>query len=293
MSSLPRYLLATKLNVPSARAQLVARRRLFERLEAGLRGTRRVTLIAAPAGFGKTTLLSAWRATAAGSGLPFGWLSLDSGDNDPLLFWSYFLAALEMAAPGVGLSALTLLQSPQAPPIEQVLTNVLNAFVASAVEQPRPPVALVLEDYHVVTAPAIHAALAWLVERLPAGLHLIIVTREDPALPLARLRASGDLTELHADDLRFTLEEVAAFLNQTMGLALTAADVAALEARTEGWIAGLQLAALALQGHPDRAGFIHTFTGTNRYIVDYLAAEVLAHQPAEMQNFLLYTSILD
>jgi LuxR family transcriptional regulator, maltose regulon positive regulatory protein len=288
---LPSNLLSTKLSVPSARAQLVVRQRLFERVEAGLRG--KLTLIAAPAGFGKTTLLSAWRATAAGSGLPFGWVSLDSGDNDPLLFWSYFLAALDMAAPGVGMSALTVLQSPQSPPIEHVLTNVLNVFAARSIEQPRQPVALVLEDYHVVAAPAIHAALAWLVERLPAGLHLIIVTRADPALPLGRLRAKGDLTELHADDLRFTPDEIAAFLNQTMGLDLTAADLAALEARTEGWIASLQLAALALQDHPDRAGFIHTFTGTNRYIVDYLAAEVLAHQPAEMQTFLLYTSILD
>ncbi len=288
---LPPNLLATKLSDPPARAQMVVRPRLFERIEVGLRG--KLTLIAAPAGFGKTTLLSAWRTTAAGSGLPFGWVSLDSGDNDPLLFWSYFLAALDMAVSGVGTPALTVLQSPQPPPIEHVLTNVLNAFAARSVEQPSQPVALVLEDYHVVTAPAIHAALAWLVERLPAVLHLIIVTRSDPALPLARLRARGDLTELHADDLRFTPEEVSAFLNQTMGLALTAADLAALEARTEGWIAGLQLAALALQGHPDRADFIHTFTGTNRYIVDYLAAEVLAHQPAEMQTFLLDTSILD
>ena len=288
---LPPQLLATKLGVPAARAQLVGRPRLFERLEAGLRG--KLTVVAAPAGFGKTTLLSAWRANAAGQSPPFGWVSLDAGDNDPLLFWSYVLAALDTVIPGVIAPALAMLQSPQPPLIEHVLLNVLNAVAARPLEQQSRPVGLVLEDYHVVTAPAIHAALAWLIERLPAGLHLIIVTRVDPALPLARLRARGDLTELHADDLRFTPDEVAAFLNQTMGLGLTAADLAALEARTEGWIAGLQLAALALQGHPDRAGFIHTFTGTNRYIVDYLAAEVLAHQSGEMQTFLLSTAILD
>ncbi len=288
---LPPQLLTTKLGVPAARAQLVGRPRLFERLAAGLRG--KLTVVAAPAGFGKTTLLSAWRANATGQSLPFGWVSLDAGDNDPLLFWSYVLAALDTVIPGVVAPALTMLQSPQPPPIEHVLMTVLNAVAVRPIEQQRLLVGLVLEDYHVVTAPAIHAALAWLIERLPAGLHLIIVTRADPALPLARLRARGDLTELHADDLRFTPEEVAAFLNQVMGLGLTAADLAALEARTEGWIAGLQLAALALQGHPDRANFIHTFTGTNRYIVDYLAAEVLAHQPAEMQTFLLLTAILD
>jgi LuxR family transcriptional regulator, maltose regulon positive regulatory protein len=292
-SSLPPHLLATKLSVPPARAQWVIRPRLFDRLDVGLRGTRRVTLIAAPAGFGKTTLLSAWRATPAGSGLPLGWVALDSGDNDPLLFWSYCLAALDTAAPGVGASALALLQTSQPPDIKHVLSHMLNAFTAHSVEQPDRHVALVLEDYHVITAPAIHATLAWLLERLPSTLHLVVLTRADPALPLARLRATGDLTELHADDLRFTPEEVAAFLNQTMGLALTAADLAALEARTEGWIAGLQLAALALQGHPDRASFIHTFTGTNRYIVDYLAAEVLEHQARHVQTFLLHTAILD
>ncbi|HUS14000.1 MAG TPA: helix-turn-helix transcriptional regulator, partial [Chloroflexia bacterium] len=244
-------------------------------------------------GFGKTTLLSAWQATAAASGVPFGWVSLDAGDNDPLLFWSYFLAALDMAAPGAGLPALASLQGTQPPPIEGVLTGVLNAYSARSVEHRDSHVALVLEDYHVITAPAIHAALAWLLDRLPAGLHLIIATRADPPLPLARLRARGELIELHADDLRFTLDEVVAFLNHTMGLRLTATDLAALEARTEGWIAGLQLAALALQNHPDRAGFIHTFTGTNRYIVDYLAAEVLMHQPAPIQTFLLHTAILD
>lgn len=291
INSLPPHLLATKLSVPPAKAQGVVRLRLFERLASGLRG--KLTLMAAPAGFGKTTLLGAWRITAAGSRLPFGWVSLDAGDNDPLLFWSYFLAALDMAAPGAGAPALASLQASQPPPIEGVLTGVLNAFAAHSVDVSDRHVVVVLEDYHVVTAPAIHTALTWLLERLPTALHLVILTRADPPLPLARLRARGDLTELRAEDLRFTLDEAAAFLNQTMGLALTAADLAALEARTEGWIAGLQLAALALQGHPDRAGFIQSFSGANRHIVDYLAAEVLVHQPAHVQTFLLHTAILD
>lgn len=284
-------LLATKLSVPPARAQLVSRPRLFERLEIGLKG--KLTLIAAPAGFGKTTLVSAWRATGAGSAIPFAWVSLDAGDNDPLLFWSYVLTALDTLAPGASTSALTLLQSPQPPPIEHLLTTMLNAFTAlEASNQPR-NVALVLEDYHVITTPAIHNALAWLLDCLPTTLHLVIVTRADPPLSLSRLRVSGDLTELHADDLRFTPDEIAAFLNQLMGLALTSNDLAALEGRTEGWIAGLQLAALALRNHHDRPGFIRSFSGNNRYIVDYLVAEVFERQSARVQSFLLHTAILD
>jgi len=284
-------LLATKLFVPPARANLVARPRLFERIQAGLRD--KLTLIAAPAGFGKTTLLSAWHATVEGGALPFAWVALDSADNDRLRFWRYVIAALDMLAPGVGAPALRLLQSPEPPPMERILTSVLNAFSASAAGAPQRDVVLALDDYHVITTPAIHETLAWLLDYLPPNLHLVILTRTDPALPLARLRARGAMTELHANDLRFTPEEVANFLNQVMGLALTAADVAALEARTEGWIAGLQLAALAMRDHRDRSSFIRTFSGSNRYIVDYLAAEVLAAQPAHIQTFLLHTAILD
>jgi len=290
-AALPTDLLATKLFVPPARANLIVRPRLFERVEAGLRD--KLTLIAAPAGFGKTTLLSAWRATAAGSALLFGWVSLDRADNDPLRFWSYVITALDTLAPGVGTTALALLQSPQPPPIEHILTSVLNAFSAAYAVQPVRDVALVLDDYHVITAPAIHNALALLLEYLPPQLHLVILTRTDPALPMARLRARGAVTEVHASDLRFTSDEGAAFLNQVMGLALTAADLAALEARTEGWIAGLQLAALAMRDHQDRSGFIRSFRGSNRYIVDYLAAEVFTRQPAHIQTFLLQTAILD
>ncbi|HEX2911084.1 MAG TPA: LuxR C-terminal-related transcriptional regulator [Chloroflexia bacterium] len=291
-SALPANLLATKLIIPPARAQLVARPRLFERLEAGLQS--KLTLIAAPAGFGKTTLLSSWRTTAAPDNAPpLAWVSLDSGDNDPLLFWSYVLAAIDAVVSGIGNSALTLLQSPQPPLIEHILTHFLNGFTRYSAAKEGHNLFLVLEDYHVITNPAIHAALAWLLDCLPATMHLIIVTRVDPPLPLARLRVNGDLTELHADDLRFTPEETTAFLNQIMGLALTSDDLAALEDRTEGWIAGLQLAALALRDHRDRTDFIRTFSGNNRYIVDYLVSEVLERQPAHLQSFLLHTSILD
>lgn len=284
-------LLATKLFVPPARANLVARPRLFERIQAGL--VDKLTLIAAPAGFGKTTLLSAWRATVAGGALPFAWVALDSADNDPLRFWSYVIAALDTLAPGVGAPAFALLQAPQTPPIEAILTNVLNAFNTSVAGAPGQHHALALDDYHVIKTPVIHATLAWLLDYLPPNLHLVILTRSDPALPLARLRARGAMTELHASDLRFTLAEVATFLNQVMGLSLTTDDVAALEARTEGWIAGLQLAALAMRDQRDRSSFIRTFSGSNRYIVDYLATEVFAAQPAHIQTFLLHTSILD
>jgi LuxR family maltose regulon positive regulatory protein len=290
-AALPTNLLATKLFVPPARANLVVRQRLFERVEAGLHN--KLTLVAAPAGFGKTTLLSAWRATAAGSALPFAWVSLDHADNDSLRFWSYVITALDTLVPGVGTTALALLQSPQPPPIEHILTSVLNAFSATSALPPVHDMALVLDDYHVITAPAIHAALAFLLDYLPPHLHLVILTRADPALPLARLRARGAVTELHARDLRFTPDEGAAFLNQVMGLSLTATDVAALEVRTEGWVAGLQLAALAMRDHQDRSGFIRSFTGSNRYIVDYLAAEAFASQPAHIQTFLLQTAILD
>ncbi|MBF6611892.1 MAG: LuxR family transcriptional regulator [Chloroflexi bacterium] len=282
-------LLAAKLNVPPARAQLVVRLRLFERLEVGLRG--KLTLIAAPAGFGKTTLLSAWRTTAAGSDVPFAWISLDSGDNDPLLFWRYVLSAIDTVAPGATTSAMTLLQSPQAPAYETVLTALLNN-VATTPNIPENFV-LVLDDYHVIDDPAVGQALTFLLEHLPPRMHLVIITREDPQLPLARLRARNQLTELRAQDLRFTPSEAAGFLNQIMGLDLSAEDIDALENRTEGWIAGLQLAALALRDHSDHTGFIRTFTGSSRFIIDYLAEEVLERQSEEVRAFLLRTSILE
>jgi LuxR family maltose regulon positive regulatory protein len=302
-------LLTTKLFVPPTRANLVLRPRLTAQLQAGLQG--KLTLIAAPAGFGKTTLLSAWLAhqrleardwrleesSLASSPQPLAsrvaWVSLDSADNDPLRFWSYVIAALDSLAPGVGAPALALLQSPQPPNIEVILTTVLNAFSACYAVPAVADVVLVLDDYHAITAAAIHRALALLLDYAPPHLHLMIATRVDPALPLARLRARGAVTELRAADLRFTPDEMVTFLNQVMGLSLTSADLALLQERTEGWIAGLQLAALALREQPDPADFIRAFTGTNRYIVDYLATEVFTRQPAHIQTFLLHTALLD
>ena len=281
---MPAPLLATKLYLPPLRLRSVPRPRLVERLNDGLAAGSRLTLVSAPAGSGKTTLVSAW---VAGCGRPAAWLSLDAGDGDPSRFLAYLIAALQTVAPGVGGGVLAPLQSPQPPPIESTLTALLNDIAAMPTD-----VVLVLDDYHVLDAQPVDDALAFLVEHLPPRLHLVIATREDPALPLARLRARGQLTELRGADLRFTPEEAAAFLNQVMGLALTGGEIAALDARTEGWIAGLQLAAISLQGRGDAAGFISSFAGSNRFVLDYLLEEVLQRQSEPVQAFLLRTSVL-
>ena len=283
----PTALLETKFYVPQARRGQVPRPRLSERLDRG--AASKLMLVSAPAGFGKTTLLTEWlaaRPAAPGGERLAAWLSLDRSDNHPASFWAYVIAALRAAA-GVGESALALLQAPQPPPIETVLTVLLNdlgAFTADIV--------LVLDDYHVIDARDVQDGMAFLLDHLPPGLHVVIACRADPVLPLARLRARGELTEIRAAELRFTPDEAAAYLNGMMGLQLTARDVAALEARTEGWIAALQLAALSMQGRDDVAGFIAGFAGDDRYVVDYLAEEVLARQSDRVQAFLLQTSIL-
>jgi LuxR family maltose regulon positive regulatory protein len=247
-------------------------------------------LVSAPAGFGKTTLLTEW--LAAGPAAPAdrrlaAWLSLDRGDNDLASFWTYVIAALRTAVPGVGEDALALLQAPGPQPIETVLTTLLNELSAIADD-----IVLVLDDYHVIDARDVQDGMAFLLDHLPRALHVVIASRADPALPLARWRARGELTEIRAAELRFTPDEAAAYLNEIMGLRLTARDVAALEGRTEGWIAALQLAALSMQGRDDMAGFIAGFAGDDRYVVDYLAEEVLQRQPPRVQAFLLQTSIL-
>lgn len=282
---LPLPLLRTKLFVPQVQQHLVVRQRLLQRLEAGQQRT--LTLVSAPAGFGKTTLVRAWLGS---SGRPAAWLSLDEGDNDPVRFLAYLVAALQTVAPAVGASLPggAGAHGPQPPPSEAILTMLINDI--SAVSD---PFVLVLDDYHRVDAEPIDRALTFLIEHLPPQLHLIITTRQDPALPLARLRARGQMTELRASDLRFTPDEAAEYLNQVMGLDLSAADIAALEGRTEGWIAGLQLAVLSLQGHQDVPGFIRAFAGDHRFIADYLVDEVLQRQPADVRAFLLQTSILD
>jgi LuxR family maltose regulon positive regulatory protein len=269
--------------MPAPRPRVVPRPWLIERLNAGLDG--KLTLISAAAGFGKTTLVSEW---AAGCGLPVAWLSLDEGDSDPTRFLAYLIAALQTVAPPVGQGALAALQTPQPPPPEAILTAVLNDL-ALLPER----LLLVLDDYHAVDAPAVDQALAFLLQNLPPHLHLVIASREDPPLPLARLRVSGQLTELRAADLRFTPDEAAEFLNRVMGLSLSPAEMASLEARTEGWIAGLHLAALSMQGRTDTAAFVETFSGSHRFVLDYLVEEVLQRQPAGVQDFLLRTAILD
>src|SRR5215210_1756498 len=279
-------LLVTKLAVPSTRVSLVPRPRLSERLEEGLGP--QLILVSAPAGFGKSTLLGTWASELSGSGRPMAWYSLDSADNDPAQFWRYFFTAIDLLQPGSGKTALALLGSPQAPPIEAILTTLLNELVDLSTDA-----VLVVDDYHLIESQAIHEALTFLIDHLPPRMSLVIATRMDPPLPLPRMRARGKMTELRAADLRFTPEEAATFLNQVMGLELSAEDTAELEGRTEGWIAGLQMAALAMRDHADIPGFIAAFAGSNRYVLDYLAEEVLARQPEELQTFLLETSILD
>ena len=257
----------------------------MERLNDGLAAGNRLTLVSAPAGFGKTTLVGDW---VAGCGRLAAWLSLDAGDSDPDRFLTYLIAALQTVTPGIGDRVLTQLGSPQPPPLESTLTALLNDVADLAGD-----VVLILDDYHVLDAKPVDDALAFLVEHLPPQLHLVIATREDPGFPLARLRARGQLTELRAADLRFTPDEAAEFLREVMGLDLSSDEIAALEARTEGWIAGLQLAAISLQGREDTAGFIASFTGSNRFVLDYLLEEVLHQQAEAVQTFLLRTSILD
>ncbi len=276
-------ILATKLYIPPPRPNVVLRPRLISRLNDGLH--RKLTLISAPAGFGKTTLVSAWVALC---GRPTAWLSLDDGDSDPTRFLTYLVAALRTIAPTLGAGLVAALQVPQLPPIEAILTALLNDITALPDN-----VVLVLDDYHVIDAKAVDTALAFLLEHLPPRMHLVIATREDPSLPLARLRARGDLSELRATDLRFTPAEATEFLNAAVGLRLSPDDIAALDDRTEGWIVGLQLAALSMQGHQAPTSFIQSFTGSHHFVLDYLVEEVLDQQSASVQTFLLRTSILD
>ncbi|HTF07035.1 MAG TPA: LuxR C-terminal-related transcriptional regulator [Asanoa sp.] len=285
MASTP--VLATKLFAPARRAQLVARPRVTERLGSTLDAGHRLTLVSAPAGFGKTTVLSDWLADLAQghSHMRVGWLSVDDGDNDLARFLAHLVAALQRAGLDV-----------DAPTQTAGLSPLVNDIVHAGEREPQAHWVVVLDDYHAIGASEVHEAVTFLLDHLPDQLHLVMATRSDPPLPLARLRTRGQLTELRAADLRFTATEAREFLNQVMGLELTAADVAALEDRTEGWIAGLQLAALSLRGIADRAevaGFIEAFTGSNRFVIDYLADEVLARQPPQVRDFLLRTAVLD
>jgi ATP/maltotriose-dependent transcriptional regulator MalT len=278
-------LVETKLYMPRLRRDLVSRPRLRDRLSRGSQS--RLTVVSAPAGFGKTTVLIDWLMAAPAEDQAVAWLSLDEGDSDPALFWTYLITALQTMAPGVGASALPLLQSAR-PPIETVLTTVLNELRTLPYE-----LYVVLDDYHLADGPGIQSGMAFLLDHLPPQVHVAISTRSDPALPLARLRARGDLVELRSLDLRFTPDEVAAYVSEAGGFELSESDVETLEMRTEGWIAAVQLAALSMQGRDDVSGFIAGFAGDDRYVVDYLVEEVLSRQPDRTRTFLLRTSILD
>ena len=282
MTTPPGQVLVTKLFVPLPRPGLVPRPRLVELLSAGLLS--RLTVVCAPAGFGKSTLVSDW---ASASERPVAWISLDEADSNPVRFLTYLIAGLRTLAPSVGEDGLGALQAPS-PHVESVLIGLLNDL--SAMTQ---SMILVLDDYHAIDDPGVDSAVAFLLDHLPPTLNVVISTRQDPNLPLARLRARGQLTELRAADLRFDPGEVAQYLTSVMGLTLSVEDVAILERRTEGWIAGLQLAALSLRGHEDVSEFIRGFAGDHRFIADYLVGEVLGRQTDDVRAFLLQTAILD
>jgi LuxR family transcriptional regulator, maltose regulon positive regulatory protein len=277
--------LATKLFVPPPRPLAVQRPRLTAKLDEAIRTARKLTLISAPAGFGKTTLLSEWIAATARTkpDLRVAWLSLEQGDNDPVRFVTYLIAALHAADSTIGSDEHSAQQ-----PVEASLTTIINEVALS-----EHTILLVLDDFQLIEDAAIRDGVAFLLDHLPAPLHVVIASRSDPLLPVARLRARGQLTELRAADLRFTLDEAVDFLTTVMGLTLTRVDVAALDGRTEGWIAGLQLAALSMQQRTDVSGFISAFTGSNRFVVDYLIEEVLEQAPLHVREFLCETAILD
>lgn len=299
--------LSTKLYIPQTRPELVPRERLNEQLNEGV--NRKLTLVSAPAGFGKTTLISEW---ATHCSRPIAWLSLDKGDNDPLRFLTYLVAAFKKFDGDLGKSLLDELQSSEQYHIEALLTELINQIITllgspGALQSVDTGMVLVLDDYHFITNQSVHDVISFLIEHQPDHLHTVIITRADPPIPIARMRGRGQLTELRQGDLSFTLEEASGFFNRVMGLGLSPEGIAALNMRTEGWIAGLQMAALALQArlskesfsgaHIEQSGeitsFIESFTGSNRFVLDYLVEEVLGQQPENIQSFLLVTSILD
>ena len=304
-------LLKTKLYAPPVRAERISRARLLAQLSDAITSGCRLVLISAPAGSGKSTLLSEWghsleaqpvRPSPTGARVVrslsarVAWVSLDERDNDSATFWSYVIAALEHVRAEIGRSATAMLRSTDPPPIETVLTALINEIA----EAPEPDgdetdLVLILDDYHLIEAQPIHSAVAYLLDHLPPRIHLVLASRSDPPLPLSQLRGRGQMVDLRQADLRFTPDEAAAFLNETMGLSLSAEQIAALERRTEGWIVGLQMAALSLRGRGEAQvdHFVRSFAGSHRYVLDYLTDEVLQRQPPDVQHFLLQTSVLD
>jgi LuxR family maltose regulon positive regulatory protein len=283
MAGTAEVVITTKLFRPSLRQPTVERERLHDLLRLGC--TLPLTLVVAPAGWGKSTLVAEWLAH---DGITAGWVSLDSGDNDPMRFWRYLLLAADQAGSAAGAAALRRLDAAGADVLRDVLPAFVNALVSADA-----PLVLVLDDYHLVTSAQVHTSVAMLLDRSPPQLHLMLITRADPALPVSRLRVRGDLAELRAEDLRFSAAEALEYFSDRLGPQLSEQDVLRLLARTEGWAAGLQLAALRLRGRADRAAFIERFTGADWHIVNYLGEEVLASQPPEVREFLLVTSVLN
>jgi LuxR family maltose regulon positive regulatory protein len=278
-------LLTTKLNIPPSQANLVARSRLIERLQECL--SCNFVLISAPAGFGKTTLLSEW-ARQNQPRIHTAWISLDEGDNDPIRFWDYFIAALKTLQPAFGESTLALLHSPQLPPVESLLTVLINelAVISSRF-------VLILDDYHLITAKPVHDGLTYLLERMPSKMRILMATRADPPLPLAHFRGRGMMLEIRTDDLRFSRDEAIALFRGMRTPVLTDEDAGVLDSHTQGWVVGLKMAALAMREHPDVPGFLASFSGSQRYIMDYLMEEVLQRQSEDVKDFLLKTSVLE
>ena len=280
-------MLGTKLRIPTPRRRLVPRPRLTERLPSAVAAPPRLVLVSAPAGFGKTTLLSAWLSGAGDPTMRVAWLSLEKADNDLRRFLTQLVTSLQAGGTDVGSEALALLEAARLP-TEAVLTSLVNDL-----DRLPGQTVLVLDDYHVIELPEVHEAVAFMLEHLPETASLTIASRSDPPLRLARLRSRGELLELRVADLRFTAEEAEAFLNQVMGLDLSSAQVSTLDTRTEGWAAGLQLAALSLQGNDDVASFVDAFAGSHRFVLDYLVEEVLRRQPEDVRRFMLETAVLD
>ena len=280
-------LLETKFHIPSWRSDCVIRSRLLDQLQAGLIEQRKLTLVSAPAGYGKTTLITSWLNSFTES-TRYIWLSLEKSDNEPARFLSYWATAWNRISEFVLENILELLDAPQLPPFQNILDEVINAL--ARLEE---PATLILDDYHIITNSLIHEMLEYFLEHQPRQVHLVIITREDPPLPLARLRARRQMVEIRASDLRFTEEEASHFFNQSMQLMLEEEDIHSLEMRTEGWAVGLQLAALALKNLPDPQNFVETFRGSHRYVLDYLAEEVIRQRRDDIREFLIQTSILE
>jgi LuxR family maltose regulon positive regulatory protein len=285
-AAVPQTPVTTKLRVPSTRPNLVARPRLHERLDQG--EERKLTLVSAPAGFGKTTLLVEWLMERSGNERSVVWVSLEESDNDLARFLSYLVGALQNVEEGIGEGVLASLRSPELPPIETVVGALINELADAEGE-----VTVFLDDYHLIDTRLVHETVSFFLEHLPENVNLVIATRTDPPLSLSKLRARDQLTEIKAADLRFTTDEAAAFLKDVMGLSLSTEDIAALAEITEGWVAALQLAALSMRDREDVSGFVESFSGSNRHVLDFLAEEVLERQPEGMREFLLKTSVLE